>query len=83
MTDITEDDLLKAALKALSSAPPPGLEEGTTTAPILADELEISSGKARRVLKKMHQDGTVIPDMVRYVDPWGYRQKIKGWRLIV
>lgn len=83
MTDITEAELLQAIEEALATGSgATGLEPGTMTSPRLAEHLGISKKKAQKILTGMWRDGKVKPDKVQYTDPWGYAQRIKGWRVV-
>ena len=81
--DITEDDLYQAVAEYMAFKPSPGLEPRTTTAPKLAKERDITEAAARKILEEMAEAGTVKHDKVKYTDPWGGTQKVKGYRLAV
>jgi hypothetical protein len=82
--DITESELWQAVAKSLQSADEfiPGLEPGTVTRPKLVEKKRISVTKAQRILDRLCADGIARPDLVVYTDPWGYKQRVKGYRLV-
>jgi hypothetical protein len=81
MTDITEDELLKAIQDALAQDQPPGNEPGTITTTEFAEHQGASEGKARAALKKLTRTGHLVPAWVLRTDDWNVSQKIKGYRL--
>jgi Fic family protein len=78
--NITEEELKKAVTEALVK-PSIGFREGETTAPTEAKKHNIAEAKARRVLSELCERGVLERKMVKYTDPWGFNQRVKGYRL--
>jgi len=79
--DITEEDLRNAVIEALVK-PRSGFAPGETTAPATARKHGISPGRARRIFTSLTEKGVVEPKKLVYIDPWGDKQSVKGYRLI-
>ena len=82
MSDITEDDILKAIADAMQRQDDPGLESGCTTTPRVMERFKISRPKARRFLNKLIIDRIIVADKITNVDMWGNAQTISGFRWI-
>lgn len=77
---ITEDELRKAVEDAMVS-PRFGLGTGETTVPVTAKKHGISQAKARIILNDLCEEGVLEKAMVNFTDGWGFKQKVKGYRI--
>jgi hypothetical protein len=80
--EITEDELHKAIEEYILQSPEPGLEPRTTTTPRMMERFKIGRGKANRILKGLIDDGTIIRDQVSFVNGWGIKTHIPGFRWV-
>ncbi len=83
MSDITEDDLLRAIQDALQQEPEDGREPGTITRPEAQRELGASRDRCTKALKQLVADGVLQYAMVYRGDAWGSTpQRVKGYRFV-
>lgn len=80
--EITEDELYKAIEEYILKSPEPGLEPGTITTPKMMERFKIGRVKANRLILQLIIEGTIIPDKVAYVNMWGVRTHILGFRWV-
>ncbi len=81
MTDEITDKELREAIQEALIKPSEGFVPGETTAPNEAKKHGISIRRTRKILRELTELGVVEPHRVVYVDPWGDKLKIKGYRI--
>ena len=80
--DISEEELRKAITEALTSPiPNPGFKDGETTAPAVAKKHNISRRMARQLLGDLCERGVMERAKVDYVDNWGDKLRVKGYKV--
>ncbi len=82
VSSITEDELIQAIEASLADSPEPGLESGTTTTPRIMRRFHIGRSHAAQTINKLVSAGRLVPDRIIFVDAWGTRQHIKGFRWV-
>ncbi len=80
--EIKEDELFKAIEEYILKSPEPGLESGTTTTPRMIERFNIGRVKANRILEALIDNGTIIRDQVSFVDAWGTKTHVSGFRWV-
>ena len=78
----TEDELFAAIESWMTDEPVPGLEPGTITTPMIMEQYHLGRIKARRFLERWVKENKIKPDMIRFVNAWGYEQRIPGYRFL-
>ncbi len=81
-SSITEDELFTAIEESILENSEPGLESGTTTTPRIMKRFHIGRTHAAQTINKLVSAGHLVPDRIIFVDAWGTRQHIKGFRWV-
>jgi predicted ArsR family transcriptional regulator len=79
--DITEEELQRAILAA-AVKPKPGFKPGEVTAPRIAKQHGITEPRARIILSNLCEKGVVERKIIVFIDSWGVRQSVRGYKLI-